>query len=149
MKAMLCAIAAGLCWGIGELCTKSVLHSGKVGLMTVMLVRALCALPLALCAYAIAYHALRAEPAQWWRADTPTLVKLVAGTGVLAGFGGVLFFYLGLTFGEISRVKPVAFALAPLVAVVLGWLILGETMTVRKAVAVALMLSGVVLLTGK
>ena len=34
MKAVLFALAAGLCWGIGEVCTKSVLHSGKVGPLT-------------------------------------------------------------------------------------------------------------------
>ncbi len=31
MWAIACAIGAGLCWGIGELFTKSVLHSGQVG----------------------------------------------------------------------------------------------------------------------
>jgi uncharacterized membrane protein len=35
------------------------------------------------------------------------------------------------------------------VAVGLGWLVLGEAMTVRKAVAVGLIVAGVVLLTGE
>ena len=31
MKAILLAVSAGLCWGIGEVATKSVLHAGRVG----------------------------------------------------------------------------------------------------------------------
>jgi len=54
---------------------------------------------------------------------------------------------VSLHLGEISRVKPVAFAVAPATAVVLGWLVLGEAMTTRKALGVLAILAGVVLLT--
>ncbi|HYE01944.1 MAG TPA: EamA family transporter, partial [Phycisphaerales bacterium] len=50
--------------------------------------------------------------------------------------------------GELSRVKPIAFALAPALAVLLGWLVLGESLTVRKGVAVVLIVAGVLLLAG-
>jgi drug/metabolite transporter (DMT)-like permease len=50
--------------------------------------------------------------------------------------------------GEISRVKPVAFTVAPATAVLLGWLVLGEPMTARKLIAVGLILAGVLMLTG-
>jgi uncharacterized membrane protein len=59
------------------------------------------------------------------------------------------FFYLALHAGEVSRIKPVAFTIAPLVAVILGITLLGEPLTARKAVAIAMILTGVVLLTGK
>ena len=61
----------------------------------------------------------------------------------------MLCFYGALHHGPISKVKPVAFTLAPAVAVLLGWLLLGEAMTVRKAAAVALIVGGVVLLTSE
>ena len=61
----------------------------------------------------------------------------------------MVFFYLALSMGEIGKVKPIAFTVAPTTAVVLGCLFLGEPFTLRKAVAVLLVLSGVLLLTSK
>ena len=65
----------------------------------------------------------------------------------MAGAVAMLCFYGALHHGPISKVKPVAFTLAPAVAVTLGWLLLGEAMTAKKAVAVLLIFAGVVLLT--
>jgi len=148
MKAVIFAILAGLCWGVGEMFTKSVLHSDRVGPMTVVLVRALVGLPPALIVYLITYQILGNEPRAWWQADTPLLLKLFVGSAFLAGFGGVFFFYLGLNSGPITTVKPIAFTLAPAVAVLLGWLILREPMNVPKALGVILVLIGVVLIAG-
>ncbi len=151
MKATLFAVLAGLCWGVGEVCTKSALQSGRVGPITALCVRIVLAVPPAAVAYLIVHAWLKTEPAQWWRLPTPDLLKLVLGSSLLAGFGGVLFFYLGLgsTGGDISKVKPIAFSLAPATGVLLGWWLLGEAMTPRKAVGVALILAGVVLVTTK
>ncbi len=149
MNAVVFAVLAGLCWGIGELCTRAVLHTGKIGPMTILMVRAAVMLPCALLAYYLAASVLKSEPAGWMRADGATLAKLLLGSALAAGFGGVLFFYLGLKHGDISVVKPIAFALAPAVAVLLGWMLLGEPMTARKAGAVAMILAGVVVLTSK
>jgi uncharacterized membrane protein len=46
MKAVLIAAAAGLCWGVGELFTKMVLHTGKIGPLTAIAVRSTVALPI-------------------------------------------------------------------------------------------------------
>ena len=148
MKAVIFAVLAGLCWGVGEMFTKSVLHSARVGPMTVVLVRALVGLPPALIVYLIAYKLMGNEPTGWWRVETPLLLKLFLGSAFLAGFGGVFFFYLGLANGPITTVKPIAFTLAPAVAVLLGWLVLREPMTVPKAVGVLLVLAGIVLIAG-
>lgn len=146
MKAVVFAVLAGLCWGVGELCTKSVLHSGRAGPMTIVLVRALATVPPAIIAYLVAYSLLKGEPTGWWRADAPTLLKLVLGSGLLAGFGGVFFFYYALSHGPISVVKPIAFTVGPAAAVLLAWLFLKEPMTALKAAGVALVLAGVVLI---
>ena len=69
------------------------------------------------------------------------------GSGLLAGAIGIIFFYVALSVGDLSVVKPVAFAVAPLVAVLLGWLVLGESMDLRKVAAVLLIVAGVVLLS--
>jgi drug/metabolite transporter (DMT)-like permease len=148
MKPVLFAILAGLCWGIGEVCTKSVLHTHKVGPMTVLLVRTGLALPPALLAYWIAHRFFPDfEARDWWRAGTRTLLLLTLGSALMAGFGGVFFFYLGMDAGDITIVKPIAFTLAPTIAVLLGWLVLGESMSAQKAIGIALILAGVITLT--
>jgi uncharacterized membrane protein len=147
MKAVIFAVLAGVCWGVGELFTKSVLSSKQVGPMAVLIVRTAVALPPALLAYFIATNWLRTESHDWVRAETSTLAMLVFGSALLAGFGGVFFFYLGLAHGQITVVKPIAFTLGPAVAVLLAWLFLREPMTATKAVGVVLVLVGVVLIS--
>ncbi|GJM19078.1 MAG: hypothetical protein DHS20C14_12910 [Phycisphaeraceae bacterium] len=149
MKPILLAVGAGLCWGVGELCTRAVLHTGKVGPLTAVAVRSAVALPIIIAAWLIAQRVLKVptEPTAWTSAGPKYMWLLVLGSGVVAGAAAMILFYSALSMGEVSRIKPVAFAVAPATAVVLGWLILGEPMSVRKAVAVVLILAGVVLLT--
>ncbi len=149
MNAVLLAIGAGLCWGVGELCTRAVLHTGKVGPLTAIAVRSAVALPIIIGAWLIAQRVLKveSEPANWTAAGAKPLSLLVLGSGLLAGAAAMILFYSALSLGEISRIKPIAFSIAPASAVLLGWLLLGEPMNARKGVAVALILAGVVLLT--
>lgn len=151
MRAIFFAVLAGLCWGIGEVFTKSVLHSKQVGPLAAIAARSTVALPLIWAAYAIAAYGMKSstEPRGWLHADGAVMAKLVLGSGVIAGALAMIFFYTALSMGEISRIKPIAFSLAPATAVLLGWLVLGEGMTWRKAVGVGLILLGVVVLTGK
>ncbi|MBM4113987.1 MAG: hypothetical protein FJ253_11570 [Phycisphaerae bacterium] len=154
MQAILFGVLAGVAWGVGELCTKLVLRSGQVGPVSAIAVRTAVALPLLVLAWFAATRGLleplgvaaSREPA-WWRADTKTLLLLILGSGLSAGALGVGFFYLGIAAGDLSKVKPIAFSLAPAIAVVLAWMILGEAMSVRKIASVAMILAGVVLLT--
>lgn len=148
MKAIHLAILAGLCWGVGELCTKMVLHTHRIGPVTAIAVRSTVALPVLWIAYVVAVHQLGSEPRGWWRAlEAGDIARLVIGSGLVAGAGGMLLFYTALHLDDISRIKPVAFTVAPAVAVLLGWWLLGEPMSLRKGLAVLLILSGVVLLT--
>ncbi|MCW5775956.1 MAG: EamA family transporter [Phycisphaeraceae bacterium] len=149
MKAILFAALAGVCWGVGELFTKSVLHTGRVGPITAIAVRSTVALPVLWAAWFVAVRVLRAEPADWHRAGVATLLKLALGSGLVAGAAAMIFFYAALHLGEISRVKPIAFALAPAVAAVLAVIVLHEPLTARKAGGVAAILLGIVLLTGR
>ncbi len=149
MKAVLLAIAAGLCWGVGEVCTRSVLHSGRFGPFAAIAIRSTVALPLIWLAYLVAAKALNApaEARAWSEAGGRSWALLTLGSGVVAGAAAMICFYAALSLGEISRVKPIAFALAPATAVLLGWVALGENMTPKKLIAVGLILAGVVLLT--
>lgn len=147
MKAALIAVLAGLCWGVGEVFTKSVLHTGRIGPVTAIAVRSAIALPFLWLAYWWFTHHLAREPKDWIHAESTTWTKLIIGSGLIAGAGGMICFYAALNLGEVSRIKPIAFAIAPATGVLLGWLALGESMNPQKALAVVLILVGVVLLT--
>ncbi len=149
MKPVLFAIAAGLCWGIGEVCTRSALHSGKIGPITAITVRSMVAIPIIVLVYWLMTRGtagVRVEPALAG-VDSATWSKIVLGSGVVAGALAMVCFYVALSLGEVSTVKPIAFSVAPAVGVVLGWLVLGESMDVRKALSRGLIVAGVVLLT--
>jgi len=149
MKPTLFAIAAGLCWGIGEVCTRSALHGGRIGPIGAITVRSLVAIPLLLFVFWMMTRGvagLRVEPSLA-DADRATWAKLVLGSGLVAGAMAMIFFYVALSLGEVSVVKPIAFSIAPAVGVLLGWIVLGESMDARKAIAVALIVAGVVILT--
>ena len=149
MKPILFAIAAGLCWGVGEVCTRSALHAGKVGPIGAITVRSLVAIPMLVLVFVLMTRGvggLRVEPALL-EADRATWAKLVLGSGLVAGALAMISFYIALSLGEVSVVKPIAFSIAPAVGVLLGWLVLGESMDLRKAAAVGLIVAGVVLLT--
>ena len=149
MKAAMLAMLAGLCWGVGEFFTKQVLHTQRVGPVTAIAVRSTVALPVLWAAYFLFNHGRGAEPREWTAAGAGTLLKLVLGSGLVAGAGGMLCFYGALHLGPISKVKPIAFTVAPLVGALLGWFVLGEAMSAKKWVAIALIAAGVVLLTGE
>lgn len=146
MPAILLAVAAGLCWAVGELCTKMVLSSGQIGPITAVTVRCAVALPIMLLVYLLAVPVLKTEPTGWMSAKSDILVKLIVGSGVIAGAAALVFFYWGLKVGELSTVKPVAFTVAPAVAVLLAWGFLGEVPTTKKLVGVALVLVGVAII---
>ena len=149
MKAVILAVLAGVGWGVGEFFTKQVLHTGRVGPVTAITVRSTVALPVLWAVYLLFVHARGGEPRDWTGAGTATLLKLILGSGLVAGAAAMLCFYGALHHGPISKVKPIAFTLAPVVGVLLGWTLLGEAMSARKAVAVVLIVAGVVLLTGE
>ncbi|MEI7656488.1 MAG: EamA family transporter [Phycisphaerae bacterium] len=152
MLAIVMAVLAGLCWGVGEIFTKKALNTGQVGPMAVLLVRTVTTLPMAAAAYWVSMDVWKWERPGWATNATPQVwLMLTLGSGLLAGFAGVFFFYMGLASpgGDISRIRPIAFALSPATAVLLGWVMLGEGMSLRKGIACLLIISGIVLLTGE
>jgi uncharacterized membrane protein len=144
---VLFAVLAGLCWGVGEVCARAVLHTGKVGPFMAVAIRSSIALPLIWLAFAVAH---RMAPAAAGRGlgtlATKEWLLLILGSGVIAGAAAMICFYVSISMGEVSRMKPIAFTVAPAAAVILGAVVLGESLTLRKVVALVLVLSGVILL---
>ncbi len=150
MKAIALAVLAGLCWGVGELCTKMVLHTHKVGPISAIAMRSTIALPLLWFAWWLLVDRLGLEPRAQWRALAPAdVARFVIGSGLVAGGVAMVCYYAALNLDDISRIKPIAFTLAPAVAAVLGWKLLGEPMSARKAASIALIACGVLLLASE
>ncbi|MCL4222715.1 MAG: EamA family transporter [Phycisphaerales bacterium] len=147
MQAILLAIAAGLCWGVGEVATRSALHSREVGPFAAIAIRSSVALPLIWAAWLVARRLSSAEQRGFAAISGVTWLKLILGSGLVAGAAAMIFFYAALSLGEISKIKPIAFALAPATGVLLGWLVLHEPVTGRKVAGVVMILIGVVTLT--
>ncbi|MDD5019133.1 MAG: GRP family sugar transporter [Candidatus Omnitrophica bacterium] len=79
-------------------------------------------------------------------AQTPfRYIALIIFGGFTANFIGQLLFYNALKDGDVSRVTPIAGAY-PLVAFLLGVLILGEGLTVMKVLGIVCVLLGIFLL---
>ncbi|MFM8642450.1 MAG: EamA family transporter [Phycisphaerales bacterium] len=155
MAAIVWAVLAGLFWAVGELCAKSALKSGEVGPVTAIAVRTSVALPVIWVLWLAAtrgwleplgVEAAR-EPEGWTQASAATWWKLALGAGVSAGALGIGCFYLGLSSGDVSRVKPVAFALAPALAAVGAFVLLGESFSAKKLLGLVLIVGGIVVLT--
>jgi transporter family protein len=70
---------------------------------------------------------------------------LLAGGGLLASFVGQMAFYQALKTGSLSQITPVAGAY-PLVAALLGWIVLREPLTLTRVLGVLCVFAGVVLL---
>ena len=75
------------------------------------------------------------------------LAKVILGSGVLATAGGVTFFFMALSIGEISRVNPIAFSVGVVVAVLLGTLPIHEPLTTLKMIGTGLIIGGILLVT--
>ena len=148
MQATLLALAAGLCWGVGEVFTRAVLHTKQVTPLAAIAVRSTAALPMLWLVWAMSRIGHRPEgPPLLEEASAGTVWKLVLGSGLLAGAAGMACFYGALSLGEVSRIKPIAFGVAPATAVLLGWLVLGESLSGPKLLGLACIVGGVVLLS--
>lgn len=144
---VLFAVLAGLCWGIGEVCARGVLHGGKIGPFLAVSIRSSVALPLIWMAFAAAHRVAPNASGKGLGALTvKEWVLLLVGSGVVAGAAAMICFYISISLGEVSKMKPIAFTVAPVAAVILGAMFLGEAMTPRKVIAVVMVIGGVLLL---
>ncbi len=65
--------------------------------------------------------------------------------GLLAGFVAQVVFYKALKTGEVSRIIPIT-CCYPLFTFILGWMFLGEEVTLSRVIGMFLVLGGIFLL---
>ena len=72
-------------------------------------------------------------------------MALLALGGFLASFVGQMAFYHALRVGNVSQVTPLA-GIYPMIAALLGWLLLREPFTMPRLVGVCMIVAGTLLL---
>ncbi|WP_425059330.1 hypothetical protein SCACP_40140 [Sporomusa carbonis] len=78
-------------------------------------------------------------------ATAPRDIAFIALEGICAALVGQLAYYYAIKYGEVSQVAPVVAAF-PLVALVGGILVLGENITLLKAVGAVMVIAGLVIM---
>lgn len=139
MNAFLWALLTAVIWGIAPILEKIGLH-GRIDPTHGVIIRNL-GVVLGL----LLWFLFKMPPSQVLvGVETHTIFFLALG-GFLASFVGQMAFYQSLKTGEVSRVVPVAGAY-PLIAFLLSLMILGERLTLSKAIGVILIVLGTSLL---
>lgn len=134
MNGMALVLVAAVLWGVGSLFAKVAVAT--VDPWTTALVRSAVFFPV------VAAFVLRGTDLEW-SASKPTAYAL--GAGVLTGVS-VLSTRLALTVFDVSLVSPLK-RLSLLVTVGFSVLLLGETLTARKAAGVLAAVGGLLLLS--
>lgn len=144
---ILLAIGAGVCFGVGEVCAKFAIGSGQIGPMTLLALRTASALPLVILTSWLAISWAGTEPAGWLHASPGVLAAAVIGSGVVTGALALALFYSAMRLADITVVKPIAFGLAPVTAALVAHAAGLDRVTLPKAVGIALIVAGVVVLS--
>ena len=137
MSAFLWALVTAGVWGIVPLMEKAGLGTGSP---TAGVVVRSCGVVLGLVVFSLLWSPWAAVRAMTWPS-----IALLAGGGLLASFVGQMAFYQALKAGSVSQVTPVAGAY-PLVAALLGWIVLREPLTLTRGLGVVCVVIGVILL---
>jgi len=138
MNAFLWAVVTAGVWGLVPLMEKTGL-AGPIPPALGVMVRSL-GVVIGLLLFGWPWLAGDALRTLSWRS-----MLLLAGGGFLASFVGQLAFYQALKTGALSQVTPVAGAY-PLVAALLGWVLLREPLSGPRLLGVGFVVLGVALL---
>jgi transporter family protein len=129
------AIFTAVCWAVGSFLEKKGIQTGN--LTPVMGTTIRTAVSLILLGFLSAPFWGELKSAGW------KPVGLIAvGGGILAGGLGIVFLYTGLKTGHISTVMTIAFCLAPVFGVLIGFLLMGERLAAMQVVGIVLCITG-------
>jgi len=81
------------------------------------------------------------------KAGVASISLIAIGGGVVSGALGIMALYAALKNGNLSVVMAIAFCVAPVVGLILGWVFLHERISLIQFVGVVLCISGAALVT--
>ena len=136
---LLLLLITAFLWGATPILEK--IGLSKVDPITGVTIRSI-AVTLAL----IIYVLLAGKVKQILQADAKTVV-IFSITGIMAGFLGMITYFVALKRGDTSQVVPIA-AAYPLVAAILSVIILGENVTLLRLAGTVLIIAGIWLVQG-
>jgi transporter family protein len=139
MKAFWFAVIAAVLWGSTPIIEKIALSKG-INPMFAVVLRTLGSAIAAVVLLAFLSGYKSSFTNFTWNA----MVLLMIG-GMLANVVGQVFFYKALQNGDVSTILPITGAY-PMIAFVLGILVLGEAVTVQKIAGAVLILGGIIML---
>lgn len=140
MRAEIWAMATAVCWGVGSMMEKKGFKLGGLSPVMGTAVRtAVSLLVLAVVSYPY-WGELR-------KAGAGSLSLIAVGGGVISGALGIMALYAALKDGNLSVVMAIAFCVAPVVGLILGWVFLHERISLIQLVGVVLCISGAALVT--
>ena len=146
--ALLYCLVTVLAWGLASVLDKVLVGERGLSPWTAVLLR-MAAGTAFISVYAIHTGALaevrgmgRMEPAAMW-----TLIGAFAGSALLGSFIGQVAYYHALQHADASRVVPIT-STYPLVGAMLAVGFLREPLTVQKVLGAALIVMGIILLSG-
>jgi transporter family protein len=139
MKTFWFAIGAAVLWGTVPIIEKLGLSKG-INPMFAVVLRTIGSIAAAMVLLAF----LSANKSNFSNFTWSAMALLMLG-GMLANVVGQVLFYKALQGGDVSRILPITGAY-PMIAFVLGILVLGEAVTVQKVAGAALIMGGIFLL---
>ncbi|MDI3502487.1 MAG: bacterial/archaeal transporter family protein [Archaeoglobi archaeon] len=137
METFLFALLAAVIWGIAPAVEKMALQS--VSPFAGLVVRTVVATSIILI-----FSFLMGEWKEILSLDSRTILYLSLG-GILGSFLGTLAYYNALKSGDVSLVVPVS-SIYPLVALLIGVLKLGESITIQRIIGIILIVLGISLI---
>ncbi len=138
---MLLTLAAALCWGMGNITNKVIMHNGGVPIMSLVVWSALIPVgPFLLCSWLFEGEAAMVHSLVHIQLQTVLALIYLAFIATIVGYGiwGTL-----LSRYETWRVAPLSL-LVPVVGIVSAALLLGETLSMRQVVGALIIVFGLV-----
>jgi bacterial/archaeal transporter family protein len=138
MRAEFWAILAAVCWAVGSFLEKRGIKLGNLSPVMGTAIRT---------AFSLSILLFLSYP--FWgelkNAGAKSISLVAVGGGLLAGCLGVICLYAGLKSGNISTVMTLAFCLAPVFGVIIGYVVLNERLLAIQVLGILLCITGAAL----
>lgn len=138
MRAETYAILTAMCWAVGSFLEKRGINIGDLSPIMGTAIRTVFSLSLLVFLSYPFWGQLKTAGAK--------SISLVAvGGGLISGCLGIIFLYAGLKSGNISTVMTLAFCLAPVFGVIIGYVVLNERLLAVQVLGILLCITGAAL----